>query len=75
VAAIVTASTFTITQAVDGIALKVAVDTWYAIPPSTTATDGGEEGEKAIAFRVAEGLRWTEWGVQAYYRMLQGAVA
>jgi hypothetical protein len=77
VAAIVTASTFTILQAVDGIALKIAVDTWYAIPssPSEATEGGGEEGEKAIAFRVAEGLRWTEWGVQAYYRMLQGAVA
>ncbi|MDQ3853349.1 MAG: DUF4386 family protein [Thermoproteota archaeon] len=71
VAAILVASTFTILQAVDGIALKVAVDTWYAIPSTTTES----EEEKAIAFRVAEGLRWTEWGVQAYYRMLQGAVA
>jgi len=65
---IINASTFTILQAVDGIALKIAVDTWYAIPPADIE-------EKAIAFRVAEGLRWTEWGVQAYYRMLQGAVA
>jgi hypothetical protein len=73
VTAIISASTFTILQSVDGIALKIAVDTWYAIP-SSSSTDGGE-GEKAIAFRVAEGLRWTEWGVQAYYRMLQGAVA
>jgi uncharacterized membrane protein YedE/YeeE len=31
VTAIITASTFTILQAVDGIALKIAVDTWYAI--------------------------------------------
>jgi hypothetical protein len=68
-AAIIAASTFTILQAVDGIALKIAVDTWYAIPPTA---DGQE---KAIAFRVAEGIRWTEWGVQAYYRMLQGTVA
>jgi hypothetical protein len=82
VAAILVASTFTILQAVDGIALKVAVDTWYAIPPSpsapSSAADGGEEEEeeeKAIAFRVAEGIRWTEWGVQAHYRMLQGTVA
>jgi hypothetical protein len=84
VTAIITASAFTILQAVDGIALKIAVDSWYAIPPSSTA--GGEE-EKAIAFPageeqrkavylgVAEGLRWTEWGTQAYYRMLSGAVA
>jgi hypothetical protein len=76
VTAILTASAFTILQAVDGIALKIAVDTWYGIPsPSETGDAGGEEGEKAIAFRVAEGLRWTEWGIQAYYRMLQGAVA
>ena len=73
VAAILVAGTFAILQAVDGIALKIAVDTWYAIPPSSTADSG--EGEKAIAFRVAEGIRWTEWGVQAYYRMLQGTVA
>lgn len=73
VTAIITASTFAILQAVDGIALKIAVNTWYAIPSPSTAS--AVEGEKAIAFRVAEGLRWTEWGVQAYYRMLNGAVA
>jgi Domain of unknown function (DUF4386) len=67
VTAVITASAFTILQAVDGIALKIAVDTWYAIPSASE--------EKAIAFRVAEGLRWSEWGIQAYYRMLSGAVA
>jgi hypothetical protein len=72
VTAIITASTFTILQAVDGIALKIAVDTWYVIPPSSTA---GSEEEKAIAFRVAEGIRWTEIGINSYFRMLQGAVA
>jgi hypothetical protein len=81
VTAILTASSFTILQAVDGIALKIAVDTWYGIPSSPSSSEAGdagggaEEGEKAIALRVAEGLRWTEWGIQAYYRMLQGAVA
>ena len=40
-AAIVTASTYAILQAVDGIAHKIAADTWYAIPPSSTA--GSEE--------------------------------
>ena len=68
VAAIITASTFTILQAVDGIALKIAVDTWYAIPP----TADGEE--KAIAFRVVEGIRWTEIGINSYFRILQGTV-
>ena len=47
-------------QAVDGIALKIAVDTWYAIPTSPSTSADGSEGEKAIAFRVAEGIRWTE---------------
>ena len=68
ITAILSASTFAILQAVDGIALKIAVNTWYAVPPE-------EEQRKAIAFGVAEGLRWTEWGLQAYYRMLTGAVA
>lgn len=75
VTAIITASTFTILQAVDGIALKVAVDTWYAIPSSSSSSSSADNEEKSIAFRVAEGIRWTEWGIQAYYRILQGAVA
>jgi hypothetical protein len=69
VTAIITASAFTILQAVDGIALKIAANTWYAIPPDS------EEERKAIYLGVAEGLRWTEWGTQAYYRMLSGAVS
>src|SRR5215204_3558754 len=71
VTSILTASTFTILQAVDGIALKMAVDTWYAIPPS--AADSEEE--KAIAFRVAEGIRWTEIGINSYNRILQSVVS
>jgi hypothetical protein len=69
VAAIITASTYAILQAVDGIALKIAVDTWYAIPPAADV-----EEEKAIAFRVAEGIRWTEIGINSYFRILQGTV-
>jgi Domain of unknown function (DUF4386) len=72
VVAIITASTFTILQAVDGIALKIAVDTWYAIPPSSAADS---EEEKAKAFRVAEGIRWTEIGINSYNRILQGVVS
>jgi uncharacterized membrane protein len=79
VTAILVASTFTILQAVDGIALKIAVNTWYAIPtptsPSSSAADDDAVEEKAIAFRVAEGIRWTEIGVNSYNRILQGAVA
>ena len=68
VTAILSASAFTILQALDGIALKIAANTWYAIPLE-------EQERKAITFRVAEGIRWTEWAIQAYYRMLTGAVA
>jgi hypothetical protein len=68
VTAIITASTFTILQAVDGVALKIATNTWYAIPP-------GEEERKAIYLGVAEGIRWNEWGLQSYYRMLSGAAS
>jgi hypothetical protein len=53
-ATIAAGSALAVLQAVDGIALKIAVDSWYAIAPSSSA-DGSEE-EKAIAFRVAEGI-------------------
>ena len=66
-AAIMTAGTFGILQAVDGIALKMAVDKWHAAPVASE--------ESAIYFGVAEGIRWTEGGIQSIYRILQGAVA
>jgi hypothetical protein len=75
VTAIISASTFTILQAVDGIALKIAVDTWYAIPSSYPSSADAGKGEKTIAFQVAEGIRWTEIGINSYFRMLQGTVA
>jgi hypothetical protein len=65
--AIITAGAYTILQAVDGIAQKIATSTWYAIPSENSE-------EKAIAFRVAEGIRWTEIGINSYFRMLQGTV-
>ncbi|MDQ3888140.1 MAG: hypothetical protein M3251_02590 [Thermoproteota archaeon] len=74
VAAVLVASTFTILQGVDGIALKIAVDTWHAIPHTSSADAEDGEGEKAITFRVAEGLRWTEIGINSYNRILQGVV-
>jgi len=70
VVAIITATTYAILQAVDGIALKIAVDTWYDIPSGAAS----REEQKTIAFRVAEGIRWTEIGINSYFRMLQGMV-
>jgi hypothetical protein len=62
---IIAASTVSILQAVDGIALKRAVDSWVVAPAE----------EKMAAFRVAEGIRWTEVGIHSIYRILQGTVA
>ena len=62
---IIAASTLSILQAVDGIALKRAVDSWVIAPAK----------EKMAAFRVAEGIRWTEVGTNSIYRILQGTVA
>jgi hypothetical protein len=64
-------STLAVLQAVDGIALKMAVDSWFALPPSS-AED--EQGEKAIAFQVAEGIRWIEIAANSLFRILQGSV-
>ena len=66
-ATIAAGSTLAVLQAVDGIALKMAVDSWYAVP----AADGEE---KAIAFRVAEGIRWIEIAANSFFRVLQGSV-
>jgi hypothetical protein len=66
---IMAASTFAILQAVDGIALKRAVDSWYNTTDSTATED------KAIAFRIAQGIRWIEIGINSINRIIQGAVA
>ena len=62
---IIAVSTLAILQAVDGIALKMAVDSWAAAPAE----------EKVAAFRVAEGIRWTEIGTNSIFRILQGTIA
>jgi len=52
-AAVTTAASFTVLQAVDGITLKRAVDAWTSAP----------EPEKTAAFAAAEAVRWTEMGM------------
>lgn len=49
-------------QAVDGVALKHAVDAWAsaAVP------------EKAMRFVSAEGIRWLEWGLRSYQSFVLG---
>jgi hypothetical protein len=50
--AIATAAAVAVLQAIDGVALKQAVDSW------ASASGAG----KANAFHDAEVVRWTEWG-------------
>ena len=50
-------------QAVDGVALKHAVDAWAA----------AAEPAKAARFATAEGIRWLEWGMRSYQSFVLGA--
>jgi hypothetical protein len=59
---ITSAALVAIQYAVDGIALKQAVDAWAAAPP----------GDKAAAFRIAELTRWLEWATTSYATLLFG---
>jgi hypothetical protein len=59
---IATVAAFAVLQAMDGVALKQAVDAW--------ADASG--AQKAIRFDDAETLRWLEWGFQSYFRLLLG---
>ena len=53
---------YAVLQAVDGIALKHAVDAWMAAP----------ESEKAVRFASAETVRWLEWAVRSYFSFVLG---
>lgn len=49
-------------QAVDGVALKQAVDAAASAP----------EAEKAVRFASAETIRWLEWGTRSYQSFMFG---
>ena len=49
-------------QAVNGVALKQAVDAWANAPAA----------EKAARFASAEAIRWLEWAVRSYHSFLFG---
>jgi hypothetical protein len=50
-------------QAVDGVALKQAVDAWVSAP---------ETADKAARFAGAEAIRWLEWGARSYQSFMFG---
>ncbi|HZT69320.1 MAG TPA: hypothetical protein VFC10_06190 [Terriglobia bacterium] len=53
---VATLALYGVVQAVDGVALKQAVNAWANAP----------ETEKAARFATAEALRWLEWGTRSY---------
>lgn len=61
-AAVTTAASFTVLQAVDGIALKRAVDAWVSAPAA----------QKPAAFAAAEAVRWIEIGMNVLSYFLAG---
>ena len=61
-AIVVTLALYAVLQAVDGVALKQAVDAWALAPPE----------EQAARFASAEAIRWLEWGMNSYWNVTQG---
>jgi hypothetical protein len=49
-------------SAVDGVALKQAVDAWASAPAA----------EQATRFASAEAIRWLEWGTNSYWNFTRG---
>lgn len=62
VSAAVALGLYGVLQAVDGVALKQAVDAWASAP----------EAEKAARFASAETIRWLEWGARSYQTFIFG---
>jgi Domain of unknown function (DUF4386) len=62
VSAVVTLTLYGVLQAVDGVALKQAVDAWANAP----------DADKAARFASAEAIRWLEWGVRSYQSFVLG---
>ena len=61
-AIIATGASWAVLQAVDGITLKQVVEAWVA----------ASGPEKATRYADAETVRWTEWALQSYFRVLLG---
>ncbi|MGZ3506577.1 MAG: hypothetical protein ACXVAW_18790 [Vulcanimicrobiaceae bacterium] len=60
--AVATLALYGVVLAVDGVALKQAVNAWAIAP----------EAEKAARFATAEAIRWLEWGTRSYENFTLG---
>ncbi len=63
VTALIVAAVFTVQMAVDGVALRSAIDTWTSAAPGP---------EKTSAFQVADGLRGLEKGLSGFFHLNNG---
>jgi hypothetical protein len=61
-AAAVALALYGVVMAVDGVALKQAVNAWASAP----------DAEKAARFAAAEAIRWIEWGARSYQNFALG---
>jgi hypothetical protein len=61
-AAVTTAASFTVLQAVDGVTLRYAIHNWVSAP----------DPQKSAAFAAAEVARWTEIGMNGFSYFLAG---
>jgi hypothetical protein len=62
VMAVTTLALYGVVMAVDGVALKQAVNAWASAP----------DAEKAARFASAEAIRWLEWGARSYQNFALG---
>jgi hypothetical protein len=62
VSAVLTLALYAGVLAVDGVALKQAVNAWANAP----------EAERAARFATAEAIRWLEWGMRSYENFALG---
>lgn len=61
-AAVAALALYGVLQAVDGVALKQAVDAWA----------GASGADRAARFASAEAVRWLEWGMRSYHDVALG---
>ena len=61
-ALVVASATWAALQGVDGVTLKQSVDAWA----------GASGSEQATRYADAETVRWIEWGLQSYFRVVLG---
>jgi len=63
VSAVLVAAIFAVQMAVDGVALKGAIDTWTRAKPA----------DQPAAFLVADGIRWIEKSLSSFFHLVNGA--